>query len=308
MKTFGPLDDSTSLRVVDSVLAPESYSKRDGYSPTFVDQRHELPLPKPGRLSSDLAPVTNSGNVASQNGFELKYTHFSVLQSKSRRMPICSAVNIDGEHRIPGVARTDIWRRDPRIALRYQNHRDAYGNQNQGLFSRGHMTRREDPNWGDQATAELADMDTFHVTNAAPQQQGFNAGVWLSLEDYVLENTDEADMRVSVLTGPILDDGDPEYFGIKVPVAFFKIVAFKHFRTKKLTTIGYKRSQSSYLSTKARSRFVFGDFDDTQVSIAGLAADTGLGLSEWQSHDVMAQAGANLEVRLQSASDLFLSR
>ncbi|MGE7367995.1 DNA/RNA non-specific endonuclease [Neorhizobium sp. NPDC001467] len=57
--------------------------------------------------------------------------------------------------------------------------------QGAGLFSRGHMTRREDPSWGSPSVARQADADTFHITNAAPQRQGFNGGIWLDLSAYV---------------------------------------------------------------------------------------------------------------------------
>ena len=84
------------------------------------------------------------------------------------------------------------------------------------------MTRREDPNWGDDETATRSDGDTFHITNVAPQRQGFNAGIWLDLENYVLDNTDDNDLRVTVITGPILSEDDPVYYNRNVPTAFWK--------------------------------------------------------------------------------------
>jgi endonuclease G, mitochondrial len=308
VRRFAPPDESTVLKVVDSILPIESYADRKGYIADFIDDEHSLPLPGPGRHADKLAELNPDIVDDGQDHTEIKYTHFSVRQHKDRRMPLYSIVNIDGSKRVPNIERTDIWRRDPRIALEYQNHRDAYGNWNEGLFSRGHMTRREDPNWGTEKIATLADLDTFHVTNAVPQQQGFNAGVWLSLEDYVLDNTDDANLKVSVLTGPIFDDNDPGYFGIKVPTSFYKIVAFKHFRTKQLTTIGYRRSQSTFLATGKRPRFVFGNFDDTQVSIASIAEDTGLELHHWIEKDVLVQADLSLEIRLSSATDMYLAK
>lgn len=81
------------------------------------------------------------------------------------------------------------------------------------------MTRREDPNWG--RDAKRANSDTFYVTNATPQMQPFNAGIWLGLEDYALEHAKQDEMKISVFTGPVLARDDPVFFGVKVPVQFW---------------------------------------------------------------------------------------
>ena len=49
----------------------------------------------------------------------------------------------------------------------------------------------------------------MHVTNATPQMQAFNSPIWLALEDYALQHAREDDMRISVFTGPVLTDDDP---------------------------------------------------------------------------------------------------
>jgi len=97
-------------------------------------------------------------------------------------MPIFSACNIDGS-KFKKVDRGDVWKFDPRIPLEYQILKEVYGNERDGFFSRGHMTRRMDPDWGTQKVASQADADTFHATNAVPQVQNFNAGLWGGIED-----------------------------------------------------------------------------------------------------------------------------
>ena len=308
LRTFGPNEQASALRVTEGTLPLETYANGDGYKAEFVDAANPMPLPGAGRWRDDLVAMKPGMSAVGADPTELPYTHFSVKLSKSRSLPLFSAVNIDGRRMQRDIDRTDVWRRDPRIDGLFQNLREGYGNAQQGLFSRGHMTRREDPNWGDVNTATRADLDTFHITNVAPQRQGFNAGIWLGLEDYVLDNTDDADMKVSVLTGPILADDDPVYYNIRVPVAFWKVIVFTHVRTRLLTTIGYRRSQFDFLPGVRRSRFVFGDFDDTQVSIASLELDTGLDFSAYVPFDVLTGAGAGLEVRLSGASDAYLVR
>ena len=310
MKTFGPPSyQLETLRVVDSMWKIEGYKDRDGFDPNFMGDRLPLPSPRQGHWDNDLVELVPEAMSQGPDKSELKYRHFSVRMSKSRRSPLVSAVNIDGAASKREVPRTDIWRRDPRIPKSYQNLREAYGKEQEGFFSRGHMTRREDPNWGkDDDLLKESDADTFHVTNAAPQRQGFNAGIWLALEEYVLGNTDRENMRVCVLTGPILRENDPTYYNVKIPIEFWKIVAFVNGQTKLLTTIGYKRSQAKFLPKAQRSTFVFGDFQDTQVSIASLSEDTGLDLSDYVAHDVFEGAGEGFEVQVFSLSDFYLVR
>ena len=81
--------------------------------------------------------------------------------------------------------------------------------------ARGHMTRREDPIWGEPEDAALGNSDSMHVTNTVPQMQPFNAGIWLGLEDYALEHARDDQMRISVFTGPFFADDDPVRFGVQ---------------------------------------------------------------------------------------------
>lgn len=301
---IGALD---ALRVTDAVLDITVYEDRRGYNPSFLDGP-PVPLPGLGDWTDDIVPLHEEALFRNDaDPTELLYTHFSTKQSRSRRQPLFSAVNIAGDRSVRGVERTDVWRRDPRIPLEVQIHRESYGNASDGLFSRGHMTRREDPNWGDKETAKQADADTFHVTNASPQQQSFNAGLWLALESYILENVDQQDIRASVITGPIFRDEDPVYKGVKVPRDFWKIVVYRHPELNELTALAYTRSQASSLPRRRTERFVFGDFEDTQVSIASLQEDTGLDLSHFLPLDALRDADPRMTVRLSSAQDAYLS-
>lgn len=308
LRTFGPPSDLDQVRVTEALLPLDSYDNRGGYDPAFILPDTPLPLPGAGRWSRDLVTLLPEARQEGDDPSELKYTHFSVRMSASRALPLYSACNIDGSLSDRSIPRSNTWRRDPRIENKYQNLREGYGNEQQGLFSRGHMTRREDPNWGDRDTATRADADTFHITNVAPQRQGFNGGIWLDLENYVLDNTDRANMRVTVITGPVLEQSDPTYYNRQVPVAFWKILAFVHDRTGELTTIAYRRSQLTYLPRPSGARFVFGDFEDTQVPVAQIQMEAGLGLEPFAEYDVMADASPEMAIRVSSVSDFYLAR
>lgn len=302
---FGPSDVLDPQRVTEGLLPVETYDDRRGYDPAFIIASQPLPLPGTDHWAGDLVPLLPEG---AQAGNEIRYTHFSVVMSRSRGLPLFSACNIDGAKSVRDVPRTNTWRRDPRIDPQFQNLREGYGDEKRGLFSRGHMTRREDPNWDSRDIARRADADTFHITNVAPQRQGFNGGIWLQLEDYVLDNTDRANLKVTVITGPMLGADDPVYYNRKIPVAFWKILAFVHADNGQLTTIGYRRSQMDYLPRPSGGRFVFGDFQDSQVPISAIAQETGLQLDPYVELDVMAGASSQIEIRLNSTSDVYLTR
>ncbi len=112
-----------------------------------------------------------------QSETELRYEHYSVVMSRSRRMCFFSAVNIDGN--LSKKAKRVGWKWDPRIPRDQQIMNECYGSPPR--FSRGHMTRREDPGWGDAAAAKRGNEDSMHVTNTTPQMQAFNAPIgWRS--------------------------------------------------------------------------------------------------------------------------------
>jgi endonuclease G len=215
----------------------------------------------------------------------LKYEHFSVLMSKSRRLCRYSAVNIDGNQK----AKRPAWRTDPRIPQAAQILKECYGNPPK--FARGHMTRREDPIWGPKAKAELGNADSMHVTNTVPQMQPFNAGVWLGLEDYALEHAREDDMRICVFTGPFLRDGDPVRHGVKIPISFWKVIAFIHDDTGALCATGYRMSQQAYLQEE---EFVFGQHKTDQTSIASIEQETGLSFGSLADLDPFEQVEEGL--------------
>ena len=245
---------------VESV--PADYVGRTGYSATFVGPRIPLPVVKNGR---DVLTFPWKGRQESV----LKYQHFSVVMSRSRRLCIYSAVNIDG--RKPRRGKRPPWRLDGRIPASQQIREECYGNE--PLFARGHMTRREDPIWGTVKEADLGNADSMHVTNAVPQMQPFNAGIWLALESYALENARQDKMQISVFTGPFFRTDDPVREGVRIPRSFWKVITFIHDTTRKLCATGYTMSQEDFLRDE---EFVFGRHQTAQTRIADIEQRAGL--------------------------------
>jgi endonuclease G, mitochondrial len=261
----------------------EDYSDRAGFDPDFLGPGLRVELP----VKVDGADVLTYEDLDGTTRSELPYTHFSVAMSVSRRLCIWSAVNIDGLTSV-GAERPS-WRIDPRIRAEQQTlpnrdpSLDVYGDSPR--FARGHITRREDPIWGqDAAIRMLGNRDSMHYTNVAPQMQTFNGDIWLGLEDYALQNARREDVRISVITGPIFTDQDPVKFGTRIPVEFWKVIAFVHEQTGELSASAYTLSQQDQLVHEA----LFNDFEGAeQKPLRTIEERTGLSFGALTDHDAL---------------------
>ena len=168
------------------VTAAKDLKNRAGYADDFLSD-FVVPWPTVDQpLAGDVQPK------------RLDYTHFSITLSRSRRLALYVGVNIDGAKHVDITRSNDTWAYDGRLPLDAQVGEDLYAGN--GL-DRGHLVRRQDPNWGDEANT--ANFDTFHFTNCSPQMSGFNQKTWLELEDYILDNTQRWKARATVFTGPV---------------------------------------------------------------------------------------------------------
>lgn len=253
---------------------PADYIGRKGYDARFIGV--DVPLP----VISNAADVLTFPWDGRQES-ELKYEHFSVVMSRSRRLCILSAGNIDGA--TPRRFKRPSWRLDPRIPVKQQIKDECYGSEPK--FSRGHMTRREDPVWGEPQEAALGNNDSMHVTNTVPQMQPFNGGIWLELESYALDHARSDHMRISVMTGPFLMSDDPTRDGVRIPISFWKVIAFIHDETRELCATGYTMSQEDFLRSQRDQEFVFGKHKTSQVRIASIERRAGLSFGPLAEHD-----------------------
>jgi endonuclease G len=269
-----------------------AFSGRDGYVNSFLTN-WDIPLPMP----TDEELLTN---LSDGSGKVLKYHHFSVLMSKERRMPLLTAVNIDGS-KSQKIGRISVWSFDGRMPKETQ-WGDALYDTN--ALDRGHMVRREDPIWGDQNDADMANRDTFHFTNSCPQMAGVNQKIWLGLENYVLQNARADGMKISVFTGPYFSDKDLEYRGALVPLAFWKVVAFQTQNGRPSAT-AYKVSQEKELSDL---EFVYAGYKTFQISIKQVMEDTDIDFGALVNYDGFSthdqQTGQRLEETLNSLDDI----
>jgi endonuclease G len=220
-----------------------------------------------------------------------------------------TAVNIDGLHHVPIKRGRDRWFRDARIPLDAQLQKADFDDPD---IDRGHMVRREDPNWdpavprgnhGEPVSelARRANFDTFHYTNASPQHGDLNSNRarWLGLEDYILKSAKTHGFRASVFTGPVLrDDDEPIGPGVVAPREYWKVVAMKNADTGELHATAYLLSQGDLIRDllDKRSRvegvegFVLGQFRTFQIGIAELAEATGYDFSAYVDADPLRKA------------------
>lgn len=268
-----------------------------GYDPTFLST--ELTLDDILRERK-----TRAAALLDKSGYELKYLHFSSVVDSIRCMPLLTAVNIDGgKLRHPGE-REGQFRIDARLDAKFQPAAEFYEKKlgkDPVSFSRGHMVRRFDPCWGSsEKAAKLADSHTFHYTNAAPQVQAVNGGKWLDIEDYLLGKAQFRQTRLSVFTGPIFRDNDPEYGHDrtggpwKVPVSFWKVIVMQK-SDEKLAATAFILGQINFLDALYEAQ-VFGSLrktglaelqsDNLQTTIAEVERQTGLNFRALRAFDV----------------------
>jgi endonuclease G len=286
--SLSPVFEKGELKVVE--LKESDYKSNKGYDPGFLSKA--VPLPTLGAELEDDKVMLNDGS-----GYELKYNHFSLVMSKKRRLAFFTAVNIDGSKLIK-IDREDRWYLDPRISKEFQSGAELYRN---NPLDRGHLVRRLDPVWGD--VAQSANEDTFHFTNCAPQHSGLNQKTWADLEDYILNNTDNNDLQVSVFTGPVFRDDDMLYRErFQIPAEFWKVVVFSKDNTS-LSATAYLQTQKNLIEGL---KFAFGEYRTYQVPIAKIESLTKLNFGETRNYDPLANKKGPIVKIISNAEDILL--
>jgi len=241
----------------------------DGYDPDFLG----IPLPLP----APVVPTTR-----------LDYPRFSVLLDEQRRFAAVTGVVVDGAT-LREQPRTGEWRLDPRVPAGAQAGPEVYSRND---LDRGHLVRRRDPGWGSAREAQDATEATFFYTNAAPQAAGFNQSkeLWLGLEDHVLTYAETTDQRLAVFTAPVLGDADPPYRGIRVPLRFWKIAAWRD--GDALAAAGFVLDQTELVDTRPGLTIPpLGAFRTFQVPIADLATEARIDAGPLAAADTFVRRG-----------------
>jgi endonuclease G, mitochondrial len=278
--------------VGEAITIDPDYSTREGYDPEFLgSESHSVPLPI---LSPEAAAIAAENTAASaEPRYVLPYHHFSVVMNKERRLAFFTAVNIDGTTSIRIRRESDRWFMDPRIPEEEQAGEEVYSD---NPLDRGHLVRRLDPAWGpSESVAKLSNDDTFHFTNCTPQHADFNQNqtTWAGLEDYILENADNREFKVSVFTGPVFADDDDEYRGVALPRQFWKVAAMIK-ESGELSATAYLLSQEQLIEglEVAVEEFSYGEYRTYQVPVRRIEELTGLSFGSLADADPLEQMEA----------------
>lgn len=191
--------------------------------------------------------------------FELKYTHFSIIQNKARRFAFYTATNIDGNSWKALVKDGNDFKREEAISKDFQTGNELYEfhqSQTANDFDKGHITKFQDPQWGNDETIRLAAADTMRFVNCVPQHQKLNRGAWKSLEDYIIKKftrkTGVNGLKITLFAGPLLLKNDPFYIDeingkpFQLPCYFWKVIVYPN-RQNQLSAVGFLMSQRNIL-------------------------------------------------------------
>ena len=181
-------------------------------------------------------------------------------------------------------------------------------------IDRGHLARRADLCWGTNAEANQANRDSFFFSNITPQHERFNQGqrngLWGRLEDAIFEDVKVADLRVSLLGGPILRQSDPIFRQIPIPVEFWKLVAYRDDVDDTNKVRAFILTQRNLLDDLTEPESLeLDEFKVFQVPLTRIQTETGIRFTpSFRSLDTMPAApqGLGPNVRLvSSTSELF---
>jgi endonuclease G, mitochondrial len=247
----------------------QDLENRTGYDPSFLGP--VVPMPT---VSTDSPTVL------------LPYLHYSVLFRPDRKLAALTALALHGQL-LRTVPRKDRWLLDPRLAAELQAGPPVYAHND---LDRGHLVMRASSCWGgSEDEARQAEAEAFYFTNAAPQASEFNQGkeLWLGLEEHLQEHAAGHDRKLAVFAGPVLDPADPPYRGIRIPLRFWKVVAFV--QDGALAATGYLLDQTplvddldaAFAGAEAAGTVPpLGAYRTFQVPIADIAALTGVRLDQ----------------------------
>lgn len=273
---------STSLEGLEKAQArfdapfDADYNGRGGYQDDFLGEDESLRvwLPEPDQALA----LTLARLIGDEQDYVLRYHNYSLAMHAKRRVAVYSAANVDFSQRYEMSRPADVWRFDPRIAQEAQLGNWYYARNN---FDRGHLTRREDLEFGPTPLDALQSAaDTCHWTNCTPQHGRFNQNkqIWQGIERYLLEESIfTGHVRAQIITGPVLDAGDPDYRGVQYPLQFWKVVAAQT-ASGRLFATAYIASQQAVIAQYGieATEAPFGAYKTFQTKIETIERLTGL--------------------------------
>lgn len=191
---------------VAEAAPPPDYSLYNGYGKNFLGFELAAPPPPPD------APV-------------LAYVNYSVAMHPERRMALYTASNLDRLQRKSLLRSTGGFAPDPRLEPARQPDPAWFG---PGRFAPRHLVTRSEIAWGGYFDGEDASRRSEAVAdvypNAIPQFDADAGSLWDGLDRWVLSQFNDGASRVTIFTGPVFGEDDPDGFGATIPQRFWKVV------------------------------------------------------------------------------------
>lgn len=169
--------------------------------------------------ASDLHPVPASHpELPAANAHEKTITHTGYTLSYNTTYHIANwvAYQLTAEETVPVVKRNNHFVPDPQLTCCNISNADY----KDSGYDRGHLAPA-----GDMCYSFQTMVESFYLSNMAPQVPGFNRGIWKKLEEQVRQWAIDNKV-VYVVTGPVLSKGLPAIGpdGITVPSRFYKVI------------------------------------------------------------------------------------
>jgi len=227
------------------------------------------------------------------------------------------AVNVDGSKFKNISKHSKTWRKDDRIDLDIQRDNVLYKARKPDPepfdFQKGHLVRRVLPGWGTNTVAKRAVEDTYHYTNAAPQERHYNNVLWGNLEDYLLEIADKSEKKLTVFSGPVFRGNDPLYGydreggPFQIPMEFWKVAVLQRTKTR-ISAAAFMIGQRSALPDEFGSERKFGPGlspytvdelieNQIQIPISEIEAQTELKFGSLKNYDKLEGLESTKRVR-----------
>ena len=139
--------------------------------------------------------------------------NYVVLYDGTKKAPVWTAHTMNNTTwPRNSVGRNEDWGNDPAISLTQQSGVSGY--------SKGHLVAS---NYRQTAVAQ--NKQTFYYSNQAPQyQDGFNSGVWSSLEDRVVTVSTTGTTMLYVITGVLYEGNVQTVSNVPIPSHFYKCI------------------------------------------------------------------------------------
>lgn len=171
-----------------------------------------------GLLFSFASIASSTGITHSCQDKTLSHTHYNFCYNSHYRLSRWTSYSLDTEMLAGDIPRSNKFKKDPLLLNENEiTYPDDYKNTK---MDRGHLVPAADMRMDTNSMHE-----SFYMTNIAPQEPGFNRGIWKRVENQVrrLVNLEE---KLIIISGPIFEfkKSIESSKHLYIPQYFYKII------------------------------------------------------------------------------------